>query len=52
MGEYIFQSLFCKPQERHTDRAAFARAVSRISSMRIKKEEDTRRQVRSRQKAA
>ncbi|MCE5324573.1 hypothetical protein LLG46_14850 [bacterium] len=52
MGECNLQSLLFRSQERHTDRTAFARAVSRISYTRIKKEDDTRRQMKSRQKAA
>lgn len=52
MVEYVLQSLLCKSQERHTDRVAFARAVSRLSSERIKKEEDARRQAKNKAKAA
>jgi hypothetical protein len=52
MVEYVLQSLFNRSQERHTDRIAFARAVSRISSARIKKEEDARKQAKDKSKAA
>ncbi|MHB9035582.1 MAG: hypothetical protein ACYC64_02870 [Armatimonadota bacterium] len=52
MANCTLQSLFREPQKRLTDRVAFAQAVSRISSIQSKREEDAKKPAKNRPRAA
>jgi hypothetical protein len=43
MANGTLQGLFTEPKNRLTDRAAFAQALSRLSCLKSKKEEDSER---------
>ena len=52
MANRLLQGLLCEPKHRLTDRAAFAQAVSRLSSFRAKKEQEEQKSEKDARKPA